>query len=199
MKIVVAATRSEHKIREIAEILRDLSIDIRPLSAFPGAPAVVEDGVTYLDNARKKAVVAARFTRHWALADDSGIEIDALGGRPGIHSARYAGPDATDQVNNNKLLEELRGVPPERRTARYRAVIVVASPDGVEIRAEGICEGAIANAPAGSSGFGYDPLFLVHGYGGKTMAELGMEIKNRISHRARALEKLRAELKKALD
>ena len=160
------------------------------------APRVVEDGATYRDNARKKADAIARHCNTWALADDSGIEIDALGGRPGIFSARFAGPSATDEENNRKLLEELRGVPEERRTARYRAVIVLASPDGLLASTEGTCEGRIGMSPRGTGGFGYDPLFLPDGHGGRTMAELGMEIKNRISHRAKALNNLSVELRR---
>lgn len=195
MKIIVA-TSNIGKIREIEQLCKGLPIEFVPLSSYPGRPVVVEDGASYFDNAIKKAQTIARFVALPALAEDSGIEIDALGGRPGIYSARYAGEGATDLENNRKLLEELKGIPLERRTARYRASVVLADAKSILATAEGTCEGIIAESPRGETGFGYDPLFVPHGYGGRTMAELGLEIKNGISHRAVALAKIRDDLRR---
>jgi XTP/dITP diphosphohydrolase len=153
---------------------------------------VEEDGETFCDNAVKKATVIAKAIGEWALADDSGLEVDALGGAPGVYSARYAGLDhhgeRNDRENNAKLLKELAGVPISRRTARFRSVIALASPEGKVWTAEGICEGYIGLEPRGEKGFGYDPLFYLPEYG-LTMAELTEEEKNRISHRAKAMER----------
>jgi XTP/dITP diphosphohydrolase len=189
---IILATRNQGKLKEILQIFRALPVEFIPLTDVAGAPEVVEDGTTFHENASKKAVTVAKHAGAWALGEDSGIEVDALEGRPGIHSSRYAG---TDEKNNQKLLRELKGVPDEKRTARYRCVVVVADPEGREIAtAEGSCEGRIGHREAGTSGFGYDPLFVVGDFGGKTMAELGLDIKNRISHRARALHRLKEEL-----
>lgn len=192
MRIIVLATRNEGKVAEILQIFTGLPVRFVPLSEYPAVPEIVEDGTTFLENARKKAVSVARHTREWALGEDSGLEVDALGGRPGIHSARYAGDD---RANNAKLSRELAGVPDEKRTARYRCAMVVADPEGREVAtAEGSCEGRIGREERGTGGFGYDPLFVLSGFQGQTMAEVGMETKNRISHRARAMMKLRDAL-----
>ena len=185
-RILILATRNAGKIREIAAILAPLGLEIRPVAEYSDVPDVEETGATFDQNARLKALAVAAATGAWALADDSGIEVDALGGRPGVRSARYAGEPSDDAANNRKLIEELRGVMPERRTARYRAVIAVADPASVLCTAAGTCEGIIQDEPRGEGGFGYDPHFLLPDRG-LTMAELPAEEKNRISHRGKAL------------
>jgi len=191
---LVIASRNKGKIREIRQIYADLPVTIVEV---PDLPEVVEDGASFAENARKKAVEVARHAGKWALADDSGLEVDALGGAPGIHSARWSGGD--DEANNDKLLEELRDVPPPARTARYRAVVVVAAPDGrVVAEAAGACEGLIGFERRGTGGFGYDPLFVVPEHG-RTMAELSPEVKNALSHRGMALRRLRQPLTLALE
>lgn len=192
-RLIVVASKNKGKIREIRQIYADLPISIVEL---PDLPEILEDGATFAENARKKAVFTARHTGHWALADDSGLEVDALGGAPGVHSARWSG--AGDEANNDKLLAELAGVPPPARTARYRAVVVVADPEGrIVAEAEGTCEGRIGFERRGTGGFGYDPLFIVPSYG-CTMAELPPDVKNAMSHRGQALRKLREPLTRAL-
>jgi XTP/dITP diphosphohydrolase len=191
---LVIASKNKGKIREIRQIFADLPLRVVDVDALPD---VVEDGDSFSANARKKAVEIARHTGTWALADDSGLEVDALRGAPGIHSARWSGKG--DEGNNDKLLEELRDVPAAARTARYRAVVVVATPDGrVVAEADGVCEGLIGFARKGAGGFGYDPLFIVPDKG-CTMAELPAEAKHKISHRGMALERIRAPLTRALD
>jgi XTP/dITP diphosphohydrolase len=189
---LVVASRNEHKIKEIQAILADQPWQVLTAHDFPGFPEVVEDGSTLEANAIKKAKEIAAFTGCLALADDTGLEVDALGGKPGVHSARFAGPKATYEENNRKLLRLLEGVPPEERTARFRCVIAIAEPDGNVHVVEGKCEGLIGFAAKGEGGFGYDPLFIVDGLE-KTFAELSPEEKNRVSHRGRALQ-LAAEL-----
>lgn len=196
MKTILIASRNKGKIAEIQQILHDLPVRFLSLLDLAKAPDVVEDGTSFADNARKKAVEIARFANEWALADDSGLEVDALDGEPGIHSARWSG--GGDEDNNDRLLRELDGTPAAARTARYRAHIVVADPQGrIVAESDGTCEGQIGLVRKGTEGFGYDPLFVIPEYG-RTMAELGLEIKNRISHRARALEALRGPLQQAL-
>ncbi len=190
---LVIASKNAGKIREIREILAGLPVAVL---ALPDLPEVVEDGLSFSENARKKAVEIARHTGRWALADDSGLEVDALGGAPGIRSARWSG--GGDEANNDKLLAELRDVPAAARTARYRAVVAVARPEGELVaEAEGACEGLIGFERRGTGGFGYDPLFVVPELG-RTMAELAPEEKHRISHRGRALERIRGPLTLAL-
>jgi XTP/dITP diphosphohydrolase len=183
---LVLATRNRKKRAELEAILAPLGLRVHTLDEFPEVPEVVEDGATFEANARKKARAVAEATGLVALADDSGLEVDALGGLPGVHSARFAGEPADDARNNQLLLERLRDVPPERRGARFRCVIAVAVPGGETFVAEGSCEGRIGCEPAGEGGFGYDPLFIVDGYG-QTFAQLPPEVKHRISHRGRAL------------
>lgn len=191
---VVLATGNRGKLRELRALLEDLALEVVPQSEL-GVESVEETGTTFEANALLKARHASRVTGLPAIADDSGIEVDALGGRPGVHSARYAGFEATDADNNAKLLLELADAA-EPRTARYRAVIVyVASADDPEpVVASGAWEGAIARAPRGDGGFGYDPLFLV-GAGQLTAAELPPDEKNRVSHRAAALRELVSKLR----
>ena len=184
---IVLATQNEHKIREILRICADWPVEWVTDAELPH---VEETGRTYLDNSRLKARAAAAATGEAALADDSGIEIDALGGGPGPRSARYAGEGATDLANLEALLGALAGIPRGGRTGRYRAVAVLASPDGGELVAEATCEGLIGTKPRGSGGFGYDPIFEPLGWD-RTMAELEPEEKDRISHRGRALRRLR--------
>jgi XTP/dITP diphosphohydrolase len=185
---LVIGSRNDHKITEILRICsswpvswlthRDLTWD-----------DVDETGSTYLENALLKSRLVAEATGESALADDSGIEVDALGGGPGPRSARYAGPSVTDEENLRALLGAMAGVPSGGRTARYRAVAVVAHPDGGKVWEEGVCEGTIRTKPRGTGGFGYDPIFEPAGWE-QTMAELSPEEKDRISHRGRALRAL---------
>ena len=174
-------------------LLDRMPVTLQSLIDLPGAPAVPEDGSTYLENARAKAVAVARWSGRTALADDSGLEVDALGGAPGIHSARYAGAAQDSGANLDKLLQALAGVPEPERTARFRCVLVAAQPDGQTLVAEGACEGRITDHPRGSGGFGYDPVFL-YPPAGRTFAELPAAIKNQVSHRARACAQLRERL-----
>ena len=191
---LVLATRNKKKLREIRELLADLDFNVLSVEDMAGVPEVEEDGDTFEENARKKAAEVARITKKLTLADDSGLEIDRLDGRPGIHSARFAGEDATDEDRNNKVLDLLKDVPEAERTARFRCVIAIVSPDGQEEIVAGTREGRIAFKPRGSAGFGYDPLFIIPAYE-KTYAELGQEKKNQISHRALALKKAKELLR----
>lgn len=187
---LVLATRNRHKGEELVTLLGGLGITIRMLDEFPDAPDVIEDGDTCEANAIKKARAIAEFTGLPAVADDTGLEVDALGGRPGIYAARYAGNDATYEDNCRKLLRELRGVPRERRTARFLTVAAIALPsDGVRV-AQGTLDGVIAEEASGTLGFGYDPVFLVPELG-KTLAQLSADQKNTISHRAKAFFMMR--------
>jgi XTP/dITP diphosphohydrolase len=182
---LVLATRNRHKGEELATLLGDLGVTIHTLAEFPNAPDVVEDGDTCEANAVKKARVIAEFTGLPAVADDTGLEVDALGGRPGVYAARYAGEDATYEDNCRKLLRELKGVPRERRTARFLTVAAIALPSGGIRVAQGTLDGMIAEEAIGTLGFGYDPVFRVPELG-KTLAQLSTDQKNRISHRAKA-------------
>ena len=187
---LVLATRNRHKGEELAALLGDLGITIRTLDEFPDAPEVVEDGDTCEANAIKKARAIAQFTGLPAVADDTGLEVDALGGRPGVYAARYAGEDATYEDNCRKLLQEMAGVPREQRTARFLTVAAIALPsDGIRV-AQGTLDGAIAEQASGALGFGYDPVFLIPELG-KTLAQLSVDQKNTISHRAKAFFKMR--------
>jgi XTP/dITP diphosphohydrolase len=189
MKKLVLATRNRHKIEEIKSLLKDLPLEILTLADFPTCPPLREDGKTLEENSRQKAIIVHQHTKLLTLADDSGLEVFYLNGRPGVHSARYAGENATDALNNEKLLREMRGVPPRRRRAQFRAVLTLFG-DGIDETTEGICLGKLAEEPRGTNGFGYDPIFIPDGYT-QTYAELTSEEKNKISHRAKALEKMR--------
>jgi XTP/dITP diphosphohydrolase len=195
IKELVLATRNPDKGRELEALLKDLGIRIRTLAEFPDAPEVEEDGETCEVNATKKAVAIARYTKLPAAADDTGLVVEALGGRPGVHAARYAGAGASYEDNWKKLLRELAGVPLENRRAQFVTVAAVADPKGNVSLVRGVLDGLIAEAPAGTGGFGYDPVFFVPELG-KTLAQLTPEEKNRISHRARAFGKLKELLKK---
>ncbi len=194
---IVLATRNQHKKQELVALLRGLDITIRTLDDFPEAPDVVEDGDTCEANAMKKAVEMAQHTGLTAVADDTGLEVDALGGRPGVFAARYAGEQATYEDNCRKLLEELQGVPAERRSGRFVTVAAIATPEGKRLSAKGLLEGVIAEQPAGSQGFGYDPVFWLPEYG-QTLAQLAPEVKNRISHRALAFTQARTLLQQLI-
>jgi XTP/dITP diphosphohydrolase len=184
MKLLIA-TRNRGKKREYARLLEGLEVELIALDDLGVTKTIKEDGASYTENALLKARGYAAATGLLTLADDSGLEVDALDGAPGVLTARYAGEGATDEQRYSLLLEQLKDVPHEHRTARFRCVIALAWPDGrVEIT-EGVCEGRITREPRGEHGFGYDPVFYVPEYG-CTMAELPPEIKNRISHRARA-------------
>lgn len=190
---LVLATRNRNKVIELVALLGDLGITIRTLDEFPDAPDVVEDGDTCEANAVKKARAIAESTGLPAVADDTGLEVDALGGRPGVYAARYAGEDATYEDNCRKLLLELTGVPREQRTARFLTVAAIALPsDGIRV-AQGTLEGVIAEEASGTLGFGYDPVFLIPELG-KTLAQLPADQKNTISHRAKAFAKVREML-----
>lgn len=192
LKIVIA-TRNPGKITEIQSIINnsDLknNVEIETLASYPGIPEIIEDGRTFADNASKKARTVAKFTGHIAVADDSGLEVDALDGAPGVYSARFAGEEATDSDNIKKLMRLLKDTPSGQRDARFVCVIAAATPSGEVSLAEGECRGFIAAEKRGAAGFGYDPVFVVPEYG-KTFAELGNDIKNKISHRAFALGRL---------
>ena len=190
MKELVVATGNRGKLLEIGELLRDRVERLLSPADFAAFPVVVEDGVTFAENAVKKALAAAEATGRPVLADDSGLVVDALGGRPGVYSARFAGEDAGDGDNNARLLEELAEVPQEQRTAAFHCVIALCYPDGTCRTFDGELRGLILATPRGSGGFGYDPLFLVPEFG-QTLAELPMTIKNRISHRGKALAALK--------
>ena len=189
---VVVATRNQGKLRELVPLFAelDLGFDLVTIDTLAPAAELREDGLTFEDNALAKARQAAAATGLPALADDSGLEVDALGGAPGVHSARYASLGASDAANNAKLLEALRDVAPARRSARYRCVAAFVDPArGLEVTRAGSCEGRLLDAPRGAAGFGYDPLFLVPDRG-LTMAEIPLDEKNRLSHRAAAFRAL---------
>ena len=197
MMRLVLATRNRGKIREMTAALQGLDVEICSSLDFPHLPPILEDGLTFRENAVKKAESVCHRTGLLSLADDSGLEIDALRGRPGIQSSRFAGAKQDDDHNIDKVLNLLRDVPPDRRQARFRCVIALAGPGEETATAEGTCEGSIALERRGSSGFGYDPIFLPAGHG-KTFAELGPAVKDRISHRAKALQAARDILREKL-
>lgn len=182
---LILATRNRHKLDELRELLDFPDLRLSGADEFPCVPEVEEDGATFEANAVKKAVMLARATGQWALADDSGLEVHALGGAPGVRSARYAGESPDYTANNRKLLIELNGVTDRR--ARFRTVIALSSPSGRAECVEGICAGVIIREPRGCAGFGYDPIFVPDG-STLTFAEMEPEQKNRISHRARAMQ-----------
>ncbi len=188
---LLIATRNAHKIRELRALLKPLKrFDVYSLLDFPNYTPPPEEGETFEENARIKAESAAAHLGKWALADDSGLVVPALGGAPGIYSSRYSGKDASDKENRKKLLREMEGLEDERRSAYFECCIVLASPDGQARKAvKGTSEGMITCEERGGNGFGYDPLFIKHSYN-HTFAELDEGIKNKISHRAKALEKM---------
>ncbi len=185
--VLVLATENRHKAEEIRAIFNlSAVIEVRTLADFPGVKLPPETGKTYRENAVQKALAVVDATGHWAMGDDSGLEVEALGGAPGLYSARYAGVGATYADNRKKLIDTLGDLPDEKRGAAFICAIALAGPDRKVDLAEGVCEGRITRAEAGGGGFGYDPIFFVPAYG-KTFAELPAPEKNKISHRARAV------------
>ncbi|HEY5374316.1 MAG TPA: RdgB/HAM1 family non-canonical purine NTP pyrophosphatase [Polyangiaceae bacterium] len=199
---IVLATSNHGKIQELRALLADLPVQFLSVADVLGEqPTILEDGATFEANALIKARAVARATRTLALADDSGLEVDALGGRPGVRSARFAHERATDAENNAALLRELENIEEGARGARFRCALALVNPwqESEIYVAQGSCEGSIARAPRGNGGFGYDPLFVVTGQDGKAMAELSEDDKNKVSHRARAVSALRGILLKLVN
>jgi XTP/dITP diphosphohydrolase len=196
--ILVVGTRNPKKREEILEILDGLGLELRDLTAFPDAPEVVEDGKTFEANARKKANELAIALNQWVLGEDSGLVVPALQGRPGVHSARYAGKQGDDAANNARVLAELAPLPEDRRVAYYVCTAAVSDPHGnVQALVEGRCQGLILREARGAGGFGYDPLFLIPEYH-RTFGELSSRVKRALSHRDRALAQLRPVLRKLM-
>lgn len=193
IKEVVLATGNEGKVKEFSNLLEGVFGKIISLSDLGSPPEVIEDGLTFRDNALKKAREIAQYSGKLTLADDSGLEVDALNGQPGVYSARYSGEGATDKTNIDKVLAKLGNNP--NRKARFVCVLALVDPNGEELVVEGFCEGVILGEPRGEGGFGYDPVFYLPDRR-KTMAELEPELKNTISHRANALKKLKTELER---
>jgi XTP/dITP diphosphohydrolase len=184
VKQIILATNNPHKIKELRTLLNLDDLDIKSLADLPNPPQLIEDGTSFQENALRKARTVFQNTGIPSLADDSGLEVYYLNGRPGVFSARYAGENTNDERNNEKLLAEMRGVPPRRRGAQFRAVLALVG-KGYEEIAEGICPGVLAESPRGTNGFGYDPIFIPDGFW-RTYAELTAEEKNAISHRSKA-------------
>ncbi|NLX02259.1 MAG: XTP/dITP diphosphatase [Syntrophomonadaceae bacterium] len=193
MAKLLLASRNQHKIEELQQMLAGLNIEVISLDDVPDIPVIEEDGNTFSENACKKACLTAMYTGFTCLADDSGLVVDALGGQPGVYSARFAGEDADDRKNNHKLLQMLQGFDEEKRRARFVCVIAISDPQGNVNTVQGTCEGRIDYEERGTEGFGYDPLFIPEGYT-QTFAQLSREEKNRISHRGQALLKARTLL-----
>lgn len=191
---LVVASRNQKKSGEIRDLLAQFGLEVVSVSQFPDVPEVVEDGHTFAENAAKKASETARKLSLWTLGEDSGLEVEALAGAPGIYSARFSGPGANDQSNNAKLMTELSAVPDERRGARYVCNVALADPSGhIRLQVEAYCRGRMTREPRGTNGFGYDPYFLIREYH-RTFGELGPAVKRRLSHRARAFERLIPQL-----
>lgn len=187
---LVVASRNEKKARELRDLLQSAGVTVRSVAEFTEATEVEEDGTTFAENAAKKASQVARQLGRWALGEDSGLEVDALGGAPGVYSARYSGPAATDESNNARLIAELADVPDDRRGARYVCHVAIADPTGaIRLRVERTCRGRITTQPRGTNGFGYDPYFLIPEYH-RTFGELSPLVKRQLSHRGRALSAL---------
>ncbi|RAK21343.1 XTP/dITP diphosphohydrolase [Anoxybacillus vitaminiphilus] len=189
VKEVIIATKNAGKVKEFQTLFAEKGVEVKSLLDFENAPDVEETGETFAENAILKAETIANYLNKVVIADDSGLAVDALDGRPGVYSARYAGEHKNDKENIAKVLEELKGVPFEKRTARFHCALAVAVPRQRTVVVEGTCEGYIAETQTGTNGFGYDPIFYVPEKQ-KTMAELSKEEKNKISHRANALKKL---------
>lgn len=197
MTELLVATRNLKKFKEIKELLSDLHIKVTCLEDYCGMPEIEEDGKNFSENAIKKASTISLYTQKLVMGEDSGLEVAALGDQPGVYSARFSGPQATDEKNNKKLLRLLKNVPLKRRQARYRCFAALTDRNGIVGVVSGSCSGLIALKPKGEHGFGYDPLFLVEKFG-KTFGELDPQIKARISHRAKALKKFRKLIEKYL-
>lgn len=196
---IVVASRNRKKAAEIGDLFGGYGIPIAGLSEFDDVPEVVEDGTTFAENAAKKASQTAKHLKRWVLGEDSGLAVDALNGEPGVYSARYAGPGATDDANNQKLLAALSAVPDLKRGGHYICNVAVADPNGeIRLQVEACCRGRITREPRGTNGFGYDPLFLIPEYH-RTFGELSPLVKRQLSHRARAFARLIPSLAKLLD
>lgn len=195
MRALIVATGNAHKVTEFDRLLEGCGFELCSASVCGGMPDVVEDGDSFAANARIKAIALRALAppEAWVVSDDSGLEVDALEGAPGIFSARYAGQDATDRANLEKLLIELADLPSMQRSARFRCVLCLIDPHGEEHFFEGECEGCIAMEPSGTEGFGYDPVFIPAGHS-ESFGELGDSVKSRLSHRAAAVQKLREGL-----
>lgn len=188
-RTIVLASRNHKKAREVAEILAPAGFRVIPVTEFPDVPEVEEDGLTFAANAAKKASEVARHLGQWVIGEDSGLQVDALNGGPGIYSARYSGEGATDEKNNQKLMSELANVPDEKRGAGYLCSVALSSPTGdIRVACEGTCRGRILREANGAGGFGYDPYFLIPEYH-LTFGQLSSVVKHRLSHRARAFAK----------
>lgn len=198
MDELIIATKNAGKAKEFQQFFAQLHIRVKSLLDFDDLPDVEETGTTFAENARIKAETIAELLDMPVLADDSGLEIDALQGRPGIYSARYAGVDKDDEANIRKVLEEMQSVPMEKRTARFVCVLALAEKGKETVITEGYCEGKIALHPAGENGFGYDPIFIPEGYT-NTLAELNPSVKQEISHRRHAMDQLQALLQQRKD
>jgi XTP/dITP diphosphohydrolase len=196
MKDLIVATRNRGKLKEIQALLDGVVAAVRCAADFPGFPETIEDGLTFQENALKKAREAMQFTGLPALADDSGLVVDSLDGRPGVYSARFAGEGADDAANNRQLLAELDGISAEHRQAAFVCVLAFVTPGGIEQVFSGRIGGVILTSGRGNEGFGYDPLFLVDGFD-RTMAELSVQEKNAISHRGQALQHFQAFLSRS--
>lgn len=194
---LIVATKNKKKLEEIKEIWRDLNLEIVSLLDFKRPPRIIENGLTFKDNAIKKALRIAKFSGELTLGEDSGLCVEALGGRPGVRSSRFSGKAKSDNQNNLKVLKLLKDLPLKKRKAYYISAVALADKEGLLAVVEGRCDGVIAFSPKGKSGFGYDPIFLIPKYG-KTFAELGLRIKHRMSHRYRALKKAKNILLKYL-
>ena len=196
---IVLASRNRKKTQEVAELLATVGFTVVPVTDFPDVPEVEEDGDTFAANAAKKATEVALALNQWVIGEDSGLRVDALKGAPGIYSARFAGPDATDERNNAKLMSELADVPDDRRGAGYVCSVALSSPAGeIRIAVEGTCRGRILCEASGSGGFGYDPYFQIPEYH-RTFGSLSPLVKRKLSHRARAFSKFMPQLLKIAD
>ncbi len=195
---LIVATKNKKKLEEIKEILKGLKLKVSSLSDYPGAPRIIENRKTFSQNAAKKALKIARYTGKLTLGEDSGLEVCALGGKPGIYSSRFSGSDKSDPKNNAKVLRLLGNLPLKERKANYTCAVALADKDGVIASVEGRCYGLIGFAPQGNFGFGYDPLFIIPKYK-KTFGQLGPKIKHKISHRYRALKKARKIIQKYVE
>ncbi len=195
---IIFATGNAGKMKEIRLILGDLGCEILSMKEAGTDPEIVEDGMTFAENAEIKAKAVWACTGDIVLADDSGLEVDYIGGEPGVYSARYMGEDTSYEVKNRNLIERLKDAPEDERTARFVCNIAAVMPDGRVLHTEATMEGVIAHEPAGSGGFGYDPILMIPEYG-VTSAELTIDQKNRISHRGKALEAMKGEIRKVLE
>jgi len=198
MKELVVATKNKKKLCEIREILKGLNLKITSLADYSNAPSIVENGKTFKENAIKKAIKIAHFSKKLTLGEDSGLCVDALGGKPGIYSSRFAGKDKNDLKNNLKLLKLLEGLPLNKRKAHYICAVALANKNGLVKAVEGRCRGFVSFNLKGRFGFGYDPLFIIPKYK-KTFAQLGPRIKHKMSHRYRALSKAKRIIQKCIE